>query len=386
MSSKKIEDFIIKYLCNEANKEDLDQLSKWISVDGNSRIFDDYVKIYYEVTTAMNKPPDIEKIKKNLLRDIQKDRKRSRILSVQNYFKYAAVIVLFFGIGYFSWQSIPESKPTNILSPKDEPVTITLDNGTTKIIKPGEISVLRDSEGNIIGKQNQTQLTYSKDVETEELVYNTLKVPYGKRFDVVLSDGTQVYLNAGTTLRYPINFSKGKKRNVFLTGEAYFEVAKDNAHPFIVSIGTMQIEVLGTAFNVSNYSEDNSMNTVLVEGSIVLYQKKDEDVLGGSTLLEPGFKAEWNKKNGNMSIEQVDTKMYTAWVEGKLVFRNTPFLRIRQSLERKYNVNIQNTNSDLDHQLYDATFDIETIEEVLESFKRSYEIEYYIKNNEIVIK
>ncbi|WP_422080623.1 FecR family protein [Ulvibacterium sp.] len=386
MSSRKIEDFIIKYLCNEATTEDLDQLSKWILVEGNERIFDDYIKTHYEVITAMNKPPDIEKIKKNLLRDIQKDRRRTRILHIRNYFKYAAIFVLAFGVGYFYWQNIPESKPVNILTPKAEPVTITLDNGTTKIIKPEESIVLKDSKGNIIGKQDQTQLTYSKAVETEELIYNTLEVPYGKRFDVVLSDGTQVYLNAGTTLRYPINFLKGKKRNVFLSGEAYFEVAKDNDHPFVVSIGTMQIEVLGTAFNVSNYSEDSSMNTVLVEGSIILYQEKDKDTKGSSTLLEPGFKAEWDKKDGIVSIEHVDTKVYTAWVEGKLVFRNTPFLKIRQSLERKYNVKIQNANIDLDKQLYDATFDIETIEEVLESFNRSYAIKYRIANNEVIIE
>ena len=217
-------------------------------------------------------------------------------------------------------------------------------------------------------------------------MYNTLKVPYGKRFDVVLSDGTHVFLNSGTSLRYPVQFLKGFDRTVFLTGEAYFDVAKDKEHPFTVHADELDIEVLGTKFNVSHYPEDTNINTVLVEGSVELHTKEGDRQHKEGTLLKPGFKAEWRKAGNDIAIEKVDTEIYTAWVQGKLVFRNTPFRKIRQALERKYNVTIKNRNKDLDGQLFDATFDIETIEEVLESFNKSYAIKYRIEDNEVIIQ
>ncbi|MGB5821451.1 MAG: FecR family protein, partial [Saonia sp.] len=333
MSSLEIENCIIKFLCNEATTEELDYLSKWISIDGNEHVFDEYIKTYYEITTAMSKP-DVEKIKKTLLKDIEKDKKRIKIRSIQSFLKYAAVFVFLIGTAYLYWQNMLEPKVESVLTPKDEPITITLDDGTTKIIEPEKSELLKDTKGNVIGRQDNSQLIYAQATKSQELIYNTLKVPYGKRFDIVLSDSTHVYLNAGTTLRYPINFIEGQNRNVFLTGEAYFEVTKDDDHPFVVAIGTMNVEVLGTVFNVSSYPQDSSINTVLVEGSVALYQKKDTDKKSSSTLLEPGFKAEWNKNDANISIENVDTRIYTAWVGGKLIFRNTPFLKIRQALER----------------------------------------------------
>ena len=122
----------------------------------------------------------------------------------------------------------------------------------------------------------------------ETLVYNTLKIPYGKQFEVELSDGTIVHLNSGTTLRYPVAFLKNQNRKVFLTGEAFFEVAKDKAHPFTVSTQELNVEVLGTKFNASSYTEDVTTDIVLVEGKVALYKDKKEN--NNSVKLTPGSK------------------------------------------------------------------------------------------------
>src|SRR5690606_20172851 len=169
--------------------------------------------------------------------------------------------------------------------PKEESITITLDNGTIETLGIDENKVVRDADGNIIGTHNKSKLTYTGVSKGEELVYNTLNIPYGKQFDVVLSDGTHVFLNSGTSLRYPVTFIKGKDRTVFLSGEAYFEVAKDEGHPFVVDANEIQIEVLGTKFNVSRYPEDSNINTVLVEGSIELQIKGNDATLSVPTLL-----------------------------------------------------------------------------------------------------
>ncbi len=381
-----IENIILKYLSNEAVSEELDYLSKWISIPSNEDVFNNYIKTHYEITTAMSKP-DVEKIKSTLLRDIEKDKKRLKNRSIQRILKFAAVFVILLGVGYLYRQgSISQTNSASVLNPKNEPITIILNDGTKKIIRPDENGPLKDATGRVVGRQSDAKLTYDQTATSDKLIYNTLNVPHGKRFDLTLSDGTHVYLNSGTVLRYPINFLKGLNREVFLTGEAYFEVEKDEQSPFVVHTDDMQVEVLGTAFNMSNYLEDPSTNTVLVEGSVALSYSKGSDQKSGTTLLEPGFKGEWLKNGSGISLEEVDTEDYIAWVQGKSVFRNTSFLKIRQALERHYNVKIRSANTELDKQLFNATFDIETIQEVLESFNKSFAIDYKIINNEVIIE
>ncbi|MDD7885452.1 FecR family protein [Flavivirga sp. 57AJ16] len=382
----KIENIIHKYLLNEASSEDLDLLSNWIIKEDNEAIFENQVKTHLEITMAMNEP-NTDKIKKELFKRIKRD-KNKRVVNLM--MKYAAVLVLLLSFGYFYDQHDQidyHTTESNKLVPKVEQITITLDDGTVEELSPAENKEIRKADGTLIGSQDHSKLTYSKTAKAEELVYNTLNVPYGKRFDVVLSDGTHIYLNSGTTLRYPVNFVKKENRTVFLKGEAYFDVAKDAGRPFVVNTNGVDVKVLGTKFNVSNYAEDTSINTVLVEGSVELYKNseqygKDRNPL----LLKPGFKARWDRSNNEIGTENVDTRLYTAWIEGKLIFRNTSFLKIRRTLERKYNVTIKNSNSVLDEQLFDATFDIETIGEVLESFNKSFAIDYSIINNEVIIE
>tara|TARA_Y100000588_G_scaffold351551_1_gene403455 strand:- start:14 stop:934 length:921 start_codon:yes stop_codon:yes gene_type:complete len=305
--------------------------------------------------------------------------------------KYAAVGLVFLVLGYFFQQN--QGNNPGKIEPKEEAITITLDNGTVKTLDPLMFGEVKDAHGNVIGTQYMSKLTYAKSVdpitkdpEVNKIVYNTLKVPYGRRFDVTLSDGTQVFLNSGTSLRYPVQFLEGFDRTVFLTGEAYFNVTKDKKHPFMVYADELNIKVLGTSFNVSHYPEDSNINTVLVEGSVEINTRVKDRKHEEGIVLEPGFKAEWQKAGNDITIQSVDTEIYTAWIQGKLIFRNTSFLKIRHALERKYNVSIQNLNKDLDKQLFDATFDIETIEDVLEAFNKSYAFKYEIENNKVFIR
>ncbi len=386
MISSEMKKRIVKYLTNEANSEDLNLLSEWITDEGNKQIFDQYVREHYEITMAMNRP-DIEKIKKNLLQKIKRDKKLFYLGRARSLMKYAAVGLVFLVAGFFFRQdNFKAWDDGSGLAPKETSVTVVLDDGTVDIINPDENRKVRDANGRVIGNQDGSKLTYRESPTSEKPVYSTLNVPYGKRFDVVLSDGTHVFLNSGTSLRYPVHFLKGHDRAVFLTGEAYFDVAKDEEHPFVVNANELAIEVLGTRFNVSHYPEDSSINTVLVEGSVELHKRKGGSEKGEAVLLEPGFKAEWQKADGAITVENVDTHIHTGWVQGKLIFRNTTFQKIRQALSRKYNVTIKNENKNLDEQLFDATFDIETVEEILESFNKSYAIKYKIEQNEVIIQ
>ncbi|CAM4345687.1 FecR family protein [Zobellia roscoffensis] len=377
------ENRILKYLTNEASADDLDFLSDWVLVEENELLFEAYVKVYFETMVAMNEP-DTDKIKKKLLEEIKREKRTVFSPVVLKFMKYAAVAVLFLSLGYLYQNDFFNKKSDDILVPNEEQITITMGNGKIEVLDPSRKGKVKDVNGNVVGNQEESKLTYIGNSSSEKLVYNTLNVPYGKRFDLVLSDGTHVFLNSGTSLRYPVTFRKNMNRAVFLKGEAYFDVTKGKDHPFIVHADQMEVKVLGTKFNVSHYAEDSSINTVLVEGAVELYANEGENE--GVVVLEPGFKAELNKNSSQISLEKVNTRVYTAWTQGKLIFRNSSFRQIRQALERKYNISIQNNNSGLDEQLFDATFDIESIEEILESFSKSYSITYKIIDNEVIIE
>lgn len=388
MTSKKINKLIVKYLTNEANKEELDYLSEWVINPKNEKVFESFVKTYYQITLTMNEP-NIDIIKKNLSQVIKKDKRLFSKYNLQTKFKYAAIIVVFLSIGYFFNKDFKIEKNEIVeiekLISKDDAITIKLDDGTFKVLDPNAIVKIKDSKGKIIGNQKKSEISYLNTDTNEKLVYNTLHIPYGKRFDLVLSDGTHIFLNSGTSIKYPVKFLDGLPRDVYLTGEAYFEVSEDKEHPFVVHSKDMNIKVLGTKFNVSSYSDNQNFNAVLVEGLVELYNDNQNKKLNNSIKLKPGFKAAWSVSNDKISIENVDTRIYTAWIDGKLIFRNATFKHIRKTLERQYNVKINNSNEVLDIQLFDATFDIESIDEIIESFSKSFSIDYKIINNEVFI-
>jgi ferric-dicitrate binding protein FerR (iron transport regulator) len=263
---------------------------------------------------------------------------------------------------------------------------LQLANGDVQIISAGKKSQVTDSEGNVVANHNGNKIAYDTETPLEKLVYNTIKIPYGKRFELELSDGTIVHLNSGTTLKYPVRFIAGENRQVFLDGEAFFDVTKDKKHPFIVNADNLNIRVLGTHFNVSSYPEDNLTDVVLVEGSVGLYTANEKFDANKNTVLKPGYKGSFNRKDNHIETKPVITDVYTSWMEGRLTFKNMSFNDITKKLERHYNVTIVNQNKKLANEKFYASFGDEPIEKVLSYFNDVHGINYTIKNNEILIK
>ncbi len=327
--------------------------------------------------------------------EILKQQKRKSILLYgQKWVKYAAIFITLFGTSIIL--------KTVFFTPEEliigeEAITIQLENGDIEIISLSKKKLIKDNKGNTIGQHSgemldyNTKLTnqYSKtnDYSTGELVYNTLNIPFGKTYKLTLSDGTIVHLNAGTSIKYPVKFIKGKDRRVFLNGEAFFDVAKDEKHPFIVNVNMINIRALGTQFNVSSYDEDLSINTILVSGSVSVYNNNKNYNPEKSLILKPNQKADWNKGNKEMSIETVDPNIYIGWIDGRIRFYHMKFNDIIKKLERNYNVSIINKNKYLEEKTFTASFDVETIEQILESFSKNsnHTIKYRIENNQIII-
>ncbi|AEM72365.1 anti-FecI sigma factor, FecR [Allomuricauda ruestringensis DSM 13258] len=330
-----------------------------------------------------------ERLRANTVAD-SKLRYLKIMVKVAAIFIGIAVCTYFFSSGNFTEEG------TGAL-PEQESITLELENGAVEKLSKSDNRLFKNSKGNVVGMQKFDQLDYtqaeerssSSDSDKKPMGYHKLTVPYGKTFQLVLSDGTRVHLNAGTSLKYPVRFIKDKNREVFMEGEAFFDVQKNKEQPFIVNSGSLGVQVLGTQFVISSYPEDAFINTVLLEGSVGLYknkgsQKKDKERY---TMLEPGFMGAWNKEEENIAVTEVDTDIYTAWTKGRMVFSHMKFEDIIKKLARCYNVSITNNNVELGEETFTATFDIkiESMEDILESFKRNYGFDYDIENDKINI-
>jgi ferric-dicitrate binding protein FerR (iron transport regulator) len=297
--------------------------------------------------------------------------------------QYAAIFIVLLGM-FFLFQPKKAVNPEVKLA--GDEIQLVLENGEVQILKSTGADEIVLNSGQVIGNQKGTELKYNSASGVEELVYNQIRIPYGKTFNVTLSDGTHVCLNSGSTLKFPVRFINGMKREVFLEGEAFFDVTKDKLHPFVVNANDVRVRVLGTKFNVSSYAEDKVINTVLVEGSVALSSAVNPNQ---KTMLTPGYKGGYDKSgNTAFSLEKVDTRFYTNWMKGEIVFKGVGFKEIVSKLERTYNVSIKNNNNTLGGVKFSGSFDknIESIDEVMDAMSKIHPFNYEItKANSIII-
>ena len=206
-------------------------------------------------------------------------------------------------------------------------------------------------------------------------------MPYGKKFQLLLSDGTEVYLNSGSSITYPVIFYDEGPRNVVLRGEAYFTVASDSLRPFTVSTQLLDAKVLGTEFNISSYRDDEHIQVVLIEGSLSV--GRNNSIGSGDVILKPNQLASYSYSDDELSTANIDVSSYIAWKNGILLFKNEDFYHIAKKLERHYDVKIEIKDMQVSKERYTGRFKTETIEEILQAFQRIKSFDYNIENNNI---
>src|SRR5690554_755256 len=219
-------------------------------------------------------------------------------------------------------------------------------------------------------------------IKESAVAWHTLETPAGMRSEFYLPDSTKIYANSMTTISYPVIFND-QFREVKLSGEAYFDVAENKDVPFIVNTGRINIEVTGTEFITTTYPHENLTEIVLIEGGINLFQGEFLHTKQEIAQLRPGEKAYCKDGDQRMIIEKVHTGKYSAWKDGLLVFREDPMPEVVRRLNRWFNVNIQLEGPELTNWTYTATFEDETLEQVLELLKISAPVNYSIKRREM---
>lgn len=281
---------------------------------------------------------------KRIVRMLERtDRKRSRTRFIRSAMRYAAISFIFLFIGgslvylYMESRQQPQFVIENATLPAQvqEPLLILGDREQIAL-NPGESRLEYSADGNILLNNEQS---IKGDAGSAVPEMNTVVIPYGSRTDITMADGTRVWLNAGSRLFYPSRFVD-KTREVFLSGEAFFDVQENKKQPFVVKTADMLLEVLGTQFNVTAYPEDFAVLTVLAEGSVEIKStsagRREKGV-----LLKPGELAYYNKKTQETRTQYVDVDEYTLWTRGLFHFSNTDFNRITKKLERFYNIQFQ---------------------------------------------
>ena len=319
-------------------------------------------------------------------RQLQQKARSGRSVRKIKWFPYAAAIVLILSVGgvfYFSG----DKEQTEILPIAKNEVQV-----------PGSRAVLILPDGRKVDLENEVlrsdlaqsdslllvsarSLKY-RDIDSPDAteIFHTLEIPRGGEYLLTLSDGTMIYLNSESTLSFPVKF-QGKERKVYLTGEAYFKVAKNTEHPFVVTAGELEVLVTGTTFGVRAYKDEKDIQTTLESGQVTVR------VEGKSVKLVPNKQVLFNKSTMGLEVRDVDVDLYLAWADGRLVYDNCPLEKILTDLGRWYNIDVFYSRDEL--RSYQFSLNMKKHEEftqVLELIGKTGEVQFEIKDNTVIVK
>ena len=269
----------------------------------------------------------------------------------------------------------------NVMQPGTSKAILMMADGKEVVLEQGQNLNILLNERVRVATSNRGIVyeEHGKGVVTEE--YNKLTTPIGGEYSLVLSDGTKVFLNADSELKYPVEFSDGK-RIVDLKGEAYFEVHKDSLRPFVVRVNGAEVTVLGTSFNVNTYGDDGQIYTTLVNGAVRVSSVKN----GQAEVLKPGMQSVMDVQSGQLTVREVDVEPYVAWREGRFVFRAMTLDLIMRQLQRWYDFEVFYQNPELkDYEFRGVIKRDMDLDKVLSVIKVTTNVDFEVKGKVITI-
>lgn len=353
-------------------------------LENNLKTFADSEKVIRQVENwnVLNKGQHVEQFERKFNEKKRRKNVRSRLLVAM---QYAAVIFLVIG-AYFV---INHQKRENFVTVDRlssgyslDRASLILNSGERITIKHNEPVSISSSSMVLLEKNSKEERIKIEQIKDEKKIeYHTLETPKGGGYTVELTDGSIVKLNADSRLRFPSSFSSGK-RLVYLEGEAYFEVAHDKKHPFVVEVGNMSIEVLGTEFNVKAHNEDALVYTTLVRGSV-----KVGGTSTTSMLLSPNEQAVFSKLDASITKKEVDVTSTLGWTQGRFIFKNEPLEDILKQISRWYDVKIVYKDNKYRNYRFTGNVDrFEDLNKILSMLNKAYTVRLELQNNIIVVR
>lgn len=387
MERKKFEKLIVKLLENRILEHESDQLFKWLEEEDHLTYFNRFV----EVNHFLHEGQDFD-YKKSLTTVHQRIRKRQNRRRMRGALRYAAVLTLLLGVGYLaliiSRKDVVPVELQEIPAIVDNAIEIGSDKAILVLGDGTQVPLSKEEHFSDENVQSEADKLIYNRVKTNrlDLVYNYLKVPRGGQFSLQLSDGTQVWLNSETELKYPVHFRSGETREVeLLYGEAYFEVSPSTKHEgdrFQVKNGEMEAEVLGTEFNIKAYPDEKEIYTILVNGKVVLKKESEK------AILEPHQQAILAKEGAaDFKIKTLSSLNEVLWKEGIFSFKNKSLKKMMQVLSRWYDMDVQFENKTAEKLEFSGVLMKEqSIEEIMNLISRTNTIQYEIKDKTLILK
>ena len=387
MDDKKIniEELLVRILENRARSEEIRYFSKWMEGQENRVYFEKFKKIWNFSAGSHASPEMLEAGVRDYRLFMEKSLKsKMRVTLMWRIGSVAAVLLMILYSVFWLRKDVSEvsSGEKYVVSSGREVILKLADN---KEIILGDSLNLSGVAGEwvSINKVDHRGIVYrlkdSMGIEEEELSYNQIIVPAGERFLVQLSDGTKVWINSESALRYPAYFGKNI-REVEARGNVYFEVAKDSTRPFVVASRELTTEVLGTRFEVNTYGDRDEVSATLVEGSVRV------GVGSRFVVIKPNQQFTFNTKSGTIEVNEVDAARKVMWKDGILVIDNEAFRDVVWKLERWYGVSIVNETGLVFTQSFSGEFDREDIHMAIESLCTNLNITYTMDKDRIILK
>ena len=283
--------------------------------------------------------------KAKMWKQVQSRMNKNSRYQVKRYLKYAAIIVAFVLAGGTWWmvKENPEEiisvelSETSMLSPGTPKAYILFSSGQRMDLTTTETDTMIMEKGMQVRVGSSGKISYvpgdSGSILKQEIVYNTIVVPRGGEYKLELADGTLVWLNSDSELRYPVKFA-GSQRDVWLKGEGYFEVSKNPEKPFRVVVDDMIVKVLGTSFNINAYKDRGNILTTLVSGKV------DIQDMSGKSLVVMSPNQQVDFRHGKISVQEVDVTRFVSWIDGKFYFNDMTLENIMSQLQRWYDIEV----------------------------------------------
>ncbi len=378
----KIDEKLLAYLLDELDDVGREEVELWLEEsERNREYFREFQRIHLELqwgVYAREVKSDFNVMRKKL-------RKRS---SLRIWYGVAAAMVILLSVGgMLLWdsekveeKSVQVAKKKTIQPGKSQAILVlssgeevAMGNVAQQLEEKDGTSVVVSETGRISYEAAEGNEVTAKDTTR---VMNRLVIPRGGEFNLTLSDGTRVWLNAETELRYPVQFN-GKERVVYLKGEAYFEVAKNKKKPFLVQVDDMAVKVYGTEFNVNAY---NKIETVLVTGSVSMNQG------GKEVLLKPNQKGVFDQVSGKITVADVDVLAYVSWKNGDFIFRNESLNSIMDKLSRWYGLEVLYQDARLQNVRLSGNLKrYKDVRELFVSFEKISDARFKVQGNKVIV-
>ncbi len=384
---KEIHELLLAYLRDDISEEEMIRLQGWLDENERHRKLLDELRDKEVLQQEIGAYASFDTSRRwiQLKEEMDKTSRKRRLL-LRVWKSVAAVFVVAVAGGLLYWQITDSARPVEEqvlvaqIRPGETQAVLITGKGQQLLLQGLKDTCLDITGNETLKISKDGSLEYSLSALSRMPEWHTLQVPRGGEYKIVLDDGTEIWLNSASELKYPAHFV-GNERRVCLVGEAYFQVARNEAAPFIVETRDMDVKVLGTSFNVSAYEDEENSHATLVEGRVEV----DDKINGEKVTLTPGEQALLQGKE--MVVREVNTKLYSMWRLDRFTFASEDMEGVIRKLSRWYNVNFFFSNSSMKQKRFTGSLPkYSDISQVLKMIEMTTDIKFQVKGNTIIIQ